>query len=267
MSGLSEVILETRALTVARDGRDLLNDVSVAIRGGGSVAIIGPNGAGKTTLLKAMAGLVTGTEDAVFFLGKPLSAYSRRDLARLIAFVPQLSEQLPPIAVRDFVLLARYDHGNRWFGASDKADHLATSHSLEFVGISGFSQRDITTLSGGERQKVLIAAALVQDAPLLLLDEPAAFLDYRQAIEVQNLLELVRKEKGKTIISVVHDLNQGALEGSWVIALNHGRVVFQGGPQTLTKPETLHQIYETEFEVIRPSGTGRPLIAPLRGAK
>lgn len=256
----SEPILAVADLSVAIDGKRLLEQISLTLRAGERVAVIGPNGAGKTTLLRVLAGLLPGGETAVRWNGRPLGAWPRRDLARLVAFVPQLSERLMPCPVYDFVLLARYAHGERWFSGADRRDRHAAWLALEAAGLTALADRDLSTLSGGERQKVLIAAALAQEAPVWFLDEPAAFLDYRQELEVRTLLARLHREAGKTVVAVVHDLNRGALDSDRIIALQRGRLVFDGPPAALTDPARLRTIFETDFEILRHPVDGRPLV-------
>ncbi len=255
-----EPILSVGGLTVEINGKRLLDDVSLYLQPGERVAVIGPNGAGKTSLLRVLAGLLPGGETAVAWNGRPLGDWPRRDLARLVAFVPQLSERLPPCPVFDFVLLARYAHGERWFSGADRRDRTAAGLALEAAGLTALADRDLSTLSGGERQKVLIAAALAQEAPVWFLDEPAAFLDYRQELEVRTLLARLHRESGKTVVAVIHDLNRGALDSDRIIALQRGRVVFDGPPAALTTPARLQAIFETGFEILRHPGDGRPLV-------
>ncbi len=171
-----------------------------------------------------------------------------------------MSERLPPCPVFDFVLLARYAHGERWFGGADRRDRTAAGLALEAAGITRLADRDLSTLSGGERQKVLIAAALAQEAPVWFLDEPAAFLDYRQELEVRSLLTRLQKEAGKTVVSVVHDLNRGALDADRVIALQGGRLVFDGPPGSLADPARLRSIFAAEFDILPHPRSGQPLV-------
>lgn len=258
-----EPILETRRLSVALAGKQVLHEVSLRIHRGESTSIIGPNGAGKTTLLKALAGLIDVPPDSVFIRGSPLESFSRREMARTLGYVPQMAERSASCTVLDFVSLSRYAHRSSWFGALSKADIEAVRRALEETRATPFMDRDISTLSGGERQKVMIAAALAQESPILLLDEPSSFLDYRQASEIGVLLSRLNREAGLTVISVVHDLNQGALEGNRLIALNRGKIVFQGIPAELANSRRLEEIYGISFDILQHEKTNRCLLIPL----
>lgn len=261
--------LETRNLHVAFNGPAVLCDVSITIPTGAVVTILGPNGAGKTTLLRTLAGLIKPTSGEVLVNGSPLSSLTPRDLATRIAYVPQMTEKTMPCRVADFVLLSRYAHGRHLFGSADAADHEAACRAMQRAGIEAFAERDLSTLSGGERQKVLVAAALAQEASILLLDEPAAFLDYRRQLELAELLDGFRHEgpagsAPRTVVSVVHDLNGGALESDLVIGLADGRLAFAQPPADLIDTGRLADLYGVEFDLVQHQGSGRRLIFPLR---
>ena len=261
-STTSAPAIEIKELSIQAGAKLLLARVNLRIESGEKVVLIGPNGAGKTTLLKAMAGLIPGGEKTVFWNGRPLETTSRREMARILAYVPQLGERLPQCSVSEFVVLARYAHGNRWFGGADNRDRKSALRALQLAGVAGFGDRDLSTLSGGERQRVMIAGALAQEAPVMFLDEPASFLDYRQEFEVRELLDRLHMESGKTLVMVVHDLNQGALESDRIIALLRGKIVFNGTPTELLKDGRLQSVYETGFDVFKHQPGGRTIILP-----
>jgi len=268
-AGAAVQAIQTIDLSVSLGGKNILRDISIRIPHGGRVSIIGPNGAGKTTLLRVLAGLIRPSSGEILVNGHAASSLNSRDLARQIAYVPQMTEKTLPCRVADFVLLSRYAHGRHLFGSADAGDREAALHAMQRSGVADFADRDLSTLSGGERQKVLVAAALAQEAPILLLDEPAAFLDYRRQLELAALLDDVRRtgagSTGEcTIVSVVHDLNGGALDGDLVIALAGGRVAFTGSPGELTRENRLAEIYGVGFELLHHSGTGRTLVIPVR---
>jgi len=258
---VSGFAFQARHLSVDLGGARILDDISFDIISGGRVAIIGPNGAGKTTLLRVLAGLSAPSAGEILVEGRPASAMGPRERARRIAYVPQMTEKTMPCRVGEFVLLSRYAHGRHAFGSADAADRDAARRAMESAGVAGFADRDLSTLSGGERQKVLVAAALAQEAPILLLDEPAAFLDYRRQLELATLLDTLPRPL--TIVSVVHDLSGGAMEGDLVIALAGGRIIFAGAPAELAETGLLEQIYGVEFELIRSSARGRTLVIPV----
>jgi iron complex transport system ATP-binding protein len=164
------------------------------------------------------------------------------------------------------MLMARYPHLDA-FGRPGRADEEAVARAAERCGVAEFLDRRMDTLSGGERQTVFVAAAVAQAPRALLLDEPSTFLDYRHQAALGDLVEGLHRRDGLTVVSVTHDLNQGALTGGKVLALKAGRVVFFGEPAALTAdPALLEDIYGTGFDFLRHPRTGEVIVAPVRGA-
>lgn len=242
------------------DGTEILKGVSLGIEQGDFISIIGPNGAGKTTLLKCLNRLLAGWTGRIEVAGQPLGGLSPREIARIFGYVPQLQAQVPGFRVRDFLLMSRYPHLSP-LSAPGKADFAAVHQALAVTGTEVFADRQLGTLSGGERQKVFIAAALVQDAPVLLLDEPTTFLDPRYQSEVNQLLR-ERNAAGITIVVVSHDLNSSVRLSSRILALKAGQVAFAGTPAGLMVPATLAAIFETAFVHVLHPQDGCPQVLP-----
>ncbi len=257
-----KVVIEARGVEVVLGGKTILQDVSFDVQEGESLTLVGPNGAGKTTLLRCLAGLVLPAAGEILLDGTDLRRWSRRRVARRIAYVAQGGEA-PACTAYEFVLMARYAHLNR-IGGIRTADREAAHEALAATGTADFQHQPMKTLSGGQRQKVLIAAALAQEASILLLDEPATYLDYRHQAEVLDLIERLHRGSGYTVITVSHDLNQGALESDRVLALSDGRVVLDGRPGDLARPEVLNDVFHTPFDVFVHHRSGRTLVVPLR---
>ncbi len=257
--------IEVKNLAVTMDGSPILSEVSFAVRPGEALAIIGPNGAGKTTLLRSLMRMVRPASGEISVFGEPLARLSQRDLARRVSYVPQAGERAMPFTVREFMLMARYPHLGAFSGFSTR-DYEITDQAMERSGVAVFSTRSMGTLSGGERQKVYIAAALAQEPRVMLLDEPTTFLDYRHQVEVLELVDQLHRTGGLTVVSVTHDLNQGALAGDRVLALKAGRTAFDGTPaELLDRPEVLAGIYDTEFDLIPHPHNGTTIVAPIVG--
>ena len=202
-----EPALEIQALSFSVRGEDILRDVSVRMHAGEHWSIIGANGAGKSTLLKCLLRIHTGWRGRVSMFGRPLESYSQRELARRIAYVPQAGGgQRYPFTVRQFVMMGRYAYSGP-FGSAHRGDADAVGTALTRAGVTALAERSMDTLSGGERQKVLIAASLAQGGDILLLDEPTAFLDYRHQAEVSDILRTINTRYGATIVRVTHDVN------------------------------------------------------------
>jgi len=243
-----------RGLSYRLGTHAILEDVSLEIGEGASVAILGPNGAGKTTLLKCIARILRPTTGAVDILGKATSTYSQRDLARVLSYVPQADARYLPFHVSEFVLLGRYPHLSP-FSSLTPDDRRAADAAMDRTGTREFADRPLDTLSGGERQRVFIAAALAQGARILLLDEPATFLDYRHQVEVIDLLRRLNREEGATLVSVTHDANSAALLGEQSVALKAGHVHFSGSTDALLAEGVLESVFDTPFDrIAAPSG-------------
>ena len=242
-------------------GKEILREVSFSVRRGQYVAIVGPNGAGKTTLIKCLDRLLTGGTGQIEICGRPLKQYRGRELARRISYVPQADGRVSPFTVEQFVLMGRYPYLSP-FSAVSKEDRHAVRESMELTGTLQFADRLLGTLSGGERQKVYIAAALAQGAEILLLDEPTTFLDYRHEAEIRGLLARVNQLSGVTVVAVTHDVNHAVLESDQIIALREGAVVFCGPAEQIMKPDVLRQIYGAEFLLVDHPQAQLPVIVP-----
>jgi iron complex transport system ATP-binding protein len=237
--------IQIENLALALNGAPILSGVSFSVATGEYVSIIGPNGAGKTTLLRCLLGMYAYNGSAKIN-GVECSACDRRALARQVSYVPQTHDIAFPLTVYDFVMMGRYPYLSA-LSPAQKSDEDAVEQALQITGTAQFRQRTLCTLSGGERQKVYIAAALAQETPIMLLDEPATFLDWRHQSEVMTLLKKINRECGATILAVNHDLNSAAHWSNRIIALKDGRMLSAGTPDELIQPEPLEQLFETAF--------------------
>jgi len=241
--------------------KDILRRVSFEVREGQYVSIVGPNGAGKTTLLKCLDRILTGGSGLIEVRGRPLDGYRQKDLARLMSYVPQADGRVFPFTVEQFVLMGRYPYLSPFSSVSPE-DRQMVGEALEQTGTTEFADRQLDTLSGGERQKVYIAAALAQGAGILLLDEPTTFLDYRHQAEIRDLLVRANRKSNVTIVSVTHDVNIAALESDRIVALREGEVVFCGPPSEIMAPDVLRRIYGTGLLLVDHPCAGLPVIVP-----
>jgi iron complex transport system ATP-binding protein len=262
---VTEPALEIRSLSYSIRSVPILRDVSVRILAGETWSILGPNGAGKSTLLKCLVRICKGWKGRVELFGRTLEAYSQRELARRIAYVPQAGgDQRYPFTVRELVRMGRYPFSGP-FGSSHPGDETAIERALTRVGCVRFAHRTLDTLSGGERQKVLIAAALAQGGDVLLLDEPTAFLDYRHQAEVTAILRVLNHESGATIVTVTHDVNAAIVMGGNALALRDGHVAYCGPTSGLNREGCLNGIFDTAFRFLDDPVTGLRLVAPQGG--
>jgi iron complex transport system ATP-binding protein len=246
--------------------KPILDGVSFSVARGESVAIVGPNGAGKTTLIKCLDALFDGfagvsQSGTIEIDGRPIGGYSRKQLARLVSYVPQADGHLAPFSVEQFITMARYPHLGP-FSPAGGQDMAVVHETMERTDTARFAGRLLESLSGGERQSVYIAAAIAQGAKIMLLDEPTTFLDYRHQDDVRRLLAKTASDDGLTMISVTHDVNRAALESDRIVALREGRVAFIGRPDEIMKPDVLQRIYDTPFLMADHPRTGLPVIVP-----
>ncbi|MBN1591073.1 MAG: ABC transporter ATP-binding protein [Pirellulales bacterium] len=261
MTAPSQNAIDVRDFSISLAGRRILNSVSFSVRRGEAVTIVGPNGAGKTTLLKCLAGLLSGDSGEIQLDGQPLADYGRKRLARRMSYVPQADSQPVPFTVEQFVLMGRYPYLSP-FSPVSREDREVAHQAMAATDTAQFAPRRLDTLSGGERQKVYLAAALAQAAEILLLDEPTTFLDYHHQEDICRLLRRSARSAGLTMISVTHDVNRAALESDRIVALRRGRVVFVGTPREIMRPEVLGEVYGCQFVLVEHPHSGMPMIVP-----
>ncbi len=245
--------LSCRRLCVARGGRVVLRDIDLDLRPGECLSLIGPNGSGKTTLLLALLGLLRPQSGTVQLDGREMSRLDARTRGRFAAYVPQTIAYLTSLTIREVVALGRYPHGSSWRAWSAE-DWAHVEHALQTCHLSDLAQRPIDAVSGGERQKAFIAAAMAQDAQVMLLDEPTTALDPAYQVElVQSLRAWLARERAVVVVS--HDLQLPAVLGGRVLALRGGRVAACGDADEVLAPERLSAVYEARFvQVAAPAG-------------
>ncbi len=258
---MSTRLLQARDYSVELGGKRILDGVSFTVADGEFLCVVGPNGAGKTTLLKCIARIVTGGHGDLILRERALATYAQRELARTIAYVPQGGGQRIPFTVREFVQMGRYPH-LRPFSSPGRGDAQAVDEALAITGTEAFARRRLGTLSGGERQKVLIAAALAQQPQLLLLDEPTTYLDPRYQTEILTLLRQINRDGGVTVLAVTHDLNTAVLTSDRILALKDGAVVADGPPADVMNNESLVAIFGKPFLFVEHPQSGQRLIVP-----
>jgi len=241
----------------------ILSHVSFSLRRGHFTSLIGPNGAGKSTLIKCIMRILTGGTGSITLAGRLLWEYSQRELARYVGYVPQ-GDNLPeiPFSVRRFVEMGRYAHTDPLTGGGAKGRHII-DRVMDQTDTTRLADRRFDTLSGDEHL-LAFTAALAQEPELLLLDEPTAFLDYRQKADVLALLGQLSHGREVTVLAVTHDVNEAALFADDVLAMRDGKVVFAGTPDELMKPEVLQSIYDTSLLLSPHPETGNPIVVPRK---
>ncbi len=255
-------ILTAEGVVCGYDSREVLHRVTMGAARGEFVGLIGPNGSGKSTLLRALTGILPLSAGAVLLAGRPLGAYSRRQIAQRIAVVPQVSGSLFAFTVEDYVLMGRTPHQGRLHGHHASDLHTAWE-AMALADIAPLASRPVTELSGGELQRATIARAFAQQTDILLLDEPTAFLDINHQHDIFELLARFNREQGKTIVCVSHDLNLAAQYCERLVVLSEGRVHTAGPPHAVVTEQMIERVYHAEVEVdIGPGGAPRVSLMP-----
>jgi iron complex transport system ATP-binding protein len=252
-------VIELRRLTVRFGDVDAVKDVTLTVESGEWIALIGPNGAGKTSALRAMCRLVGFTGDVVLD-GRSVRSMSRRELARVIAFVPQTPVIPLELTVAEYVLLGRTPYV-AYLGDESREDRHAAQRALGRLELGSFAERALGSLSGGELQRVVLARALAQDAPILLLDEPTTALDLGRQQQVLEIVDSLRGD-GLTVVCTLHDLTLAGQYADRLMLLDRGVVVAEGSPQEVLSVENLESYYDARVRVVREEG--RIFVLPLR---
>ncbi len=237
----------------------VLKDISLSIGREEFCALLGPNGAGKSTLLYALMGYLKPLSGSIMILNKDLFSYRRAALARMLAFVPQESKQDFDHSVYETVLMGRYPYLGIMRAHSEE-DRKVVDKVLEMLNLGSLRQRWLSELSGGEKQRVYIARALVQETPCIMLDESLSQLDINHQIEIMNLLKSISRNQHKTILIVSHNLNLAANHADKLFFLKSGSLLSQGKPEAMMQSEQLSKLFGVKLHTQLNPHSGRPNI-------
>lgn len=253
--------LAAEGVCIAYGQTIILEGLDLAIPSGVFTALIGPNGSGKSTILRALAGLLRPIAGTVQLDGRSISDLSTKRLARRIGVLAQGPVAPEALTVHDLVRQGRYPHRSL-FGRWSERDDEACDAALALTGMESLRDRPIDSLSGGQCQRAWIAMTLAQETPILLLDEPTTFLDLAHQIEVMELVGQLVNERGKTVVAVLHDLNQAARYADHMVMLNAGKVAAAGRPEAVMTAENIHTVFGVRATIISDPVTQTPMCIP-----
>ncbi|RJX27108.1 MAG: heme ABC transporter ATP-binding protein [Desulfurivibrio sp.] len=249
-------------LSLSYGGKTVLHELSLVIGREEFFIIIGPNGAGKSTLLKALTATEKIDSGSITLFGRPLQDYSRRELARLAALVPQATDSNFPFRVADTVLMGRSPHLGM-LGMEQEEDYQIARQAMQATDTSHLADRTLNQLSGGERQRVIIARAICQQPAILFLDEPTAALDLAHQVSIMDLLENLRRERKITICMISHDINLAAMYADRLLLIKEGRAVVSGRPGQVLEEKLLEESYGCRLLVDENPVSGTRRVLPL----
>ena len=270
----STPIIQASDLNLRIGSTQLLDDASLAISTGERVAIVGPNGAGKTTLIRCLLGLTQPDSGHIEINGRPLAELSHTELARQVSYVPQQLAERISFTAMEFISMSRYAYGGgggrgarAGFKQADEEGMEATEQAIELTGIGHLRHQALSTMSGGERQKVSIAAALAQQTPTLILDEPSAHLDPKQRDIIHGLLAKITREQNISLIVITHDLNWASADFDRIIGMKAGQTMVDAQAHAFMKKQTLIDIFDADWLLHPHPESGRPMVLPSPSQK
>ena len=257
-----QTALTTRKLTLSYDQATIIKDLNVEIPAHQITALVGPNGCGKSTLLKGLARLLKPESGTVYLESTSIAKLSTKDVAKRLGMLPQSPVAPEGLTVRELVAQGRYPHQS-WFQQWSKEDEQFTEQALAITGMLELASRPLDSLSGGQRQRAWIAMALAQNTDILLLDEPTTFLDLAHQIEVLDLLYELNQTQNRTIVMVLHDLNQACRYADYLVAMRQGYIYTQGIPTEVMTEAMVREVFGLESRIVTDPVAGTPMCVPI----
>jgi iron complex transport system ATP-binding protein len=254
--------LRAEGLTLGYEDRTVIDDLDLVVPPGRITAIVGANACGKSTLLQALARLLGARAGSVLLDGQSIHRMPTRQVARRVGILPQSPVAPVGITVADLVTRGRSPH-QTWWRQWSAADEQAVAAALTATGMLEHAERPVDALSGGQRQRAWIAMAIAQGTPVLLLDEPTTYLDLAHQIDVLDLVVDLNRTEGRTVVMVLHDLNQASRYADHLVALKAGRIVRQGPPSTVVTAELVEEVFDLDCHVGTDPVTDTPMITPI----
>ncbi|WP_202487091.1 MULTISPECIES: ABC transporter ATP-binding protein [unclassified Streptomyces] len=255
--------MAARDLTLSYEERTVVEGLDLDVPDGAVTVVVGPNACGKSTLLRALGRLLRPRRGAVLLDGTDLTRIPTRKIAQSLGLLPQTPVAPEAITVADLVARGRQPH-QRWWQQWSAQDERAVAEAMARTDVAALADRAVDELSGGQRQRVWIAMALAQETDLLLLDEPTTYLDIAHQVEVLDLVRQLNHERGRTVVAVLHDLNQAARYADHLVAMKAGRIVAQGSPGDVVTADLVREVFGLDAVVVPDPVTGSPLVVPGR---
>lgn len=253
--------LTARDLTLAYEDRTVVEALDLDVPHGAVTVVVGPNACGKSTMLRALGRLLKPRRGAVLLDGTDLARIPTKKIAQAVGLLPQSPVAPEAITVADLVARGRQPHQHWWQQWSDE-DERAVTEAMERTDVAQLADRAVDELSGGQRQRVWIAMALAQETDLLLLDEPTTYLDIAHQVEVLDLVRQLNHDRGRTVVAVLHDLNQAARYADHLVAMKAGRIIAQGRPDEVVTADLVREVFGLESVIVPDPVTGSPLVVP-----
>lgn len=260
--GAGEHRLEVEHVRLAYDERVVVDDLSLVVPAGRITAVVGANACGKSTLLRAMARLLSPRAGSVLLDGRAIDTMPTRAVATVLGLLPQTPTAPEGIVVADLVGRGRFPHQG-WLHRWSAQDHAAVEEALRVTGTLDLADRPVDELSGGQRQRVWIAMTLAQRTEVLLLDEPTTYLDVCHQLEVLDLLTDLNRDRGTTVVMVLHDLNQAARYADHLVALRDGALYAAGEPEQVVTRQMVADVFGMQAQVVDDPVSGTPLVLPV----
>jgi iron complex transport system ATP-binding protein len=254
--------LATKDLAVSFSDVRVLKNLNVSIPTGQITALIGGNGSGKTTLLRVLARLLKPSQGVALLDGKEIAQCPPKEVARRLGILPQAPVAPEGITIRELVSQGRYPYQS-WYRQWSHEDDEMVGLALTTTHLQEIADKPLETLSGGQRQRAWIAMTLAQNTATLLLDEPTTYLDLAHQVEVLDLVHRLNREEGRTIVMVLHDLNQACRYADHIIVLKQGEIVATGNPREIITADLIQQAFGLRCHVMPDPISGTPLCLPL----
>ncbi len=243
-------MIKVENITYSINNKTLLSDINFTINKDENISIIGSNGAGKTTLIKLLNGLIKATSGKILILDKNINEYKRKELSKIISYVPQSAGYGYDFTTEEYITYGRYAYMTS-FGSINEEDKKIIRNVMAETNISHLKNRKLFTMSGGERQKVFIATALAQSAPIIILDEPTVYLDPKATADINALLQRINKSKNYTMITVTHDLNYALLSKSKMLGIKESNQIFYENYLEVYNNKYFDDLFNTTFLYVK----------------